>query len=208
MKKSELKELIREEVRKVLKEQKLNEAFTSPILRDLLTRKINHAGRSETELAGAFQKIAKIALDKVPDSAVTKMNPMEAYRKSKSPDVIVFYMSEKGGTNPYAKEAIFSKIEPNSLLALASGDKKFYDVDYNYGTWKDGKPTQIRKNLPGEKGSFSHGGDSIGIRKQSFSLGGRGEQTTGLNTVKRIADVADVAYVIDLAAVRSQYGTE
>ena len=187
-------------------ESVLKEAFASPILRNLLTRELNPNHRNTTTIAGAFQKMAKIALDKVPDSAVTKMNPMEAYRKSRNPDVVVFYISEKGGTNPYSKEDIYSKIEPNSLLAIASGDKKFYDIDFNYKTWKNDKPTLIRKNLPGEKGSFSHGGDSIGIRKQSYSLGGHGAPTTGLNTVKRIADVADVAYVIDLAAVRAQYG--
>lgn len=207
MKLSEFRQIIREEVRYGLKnESVLKEAFASPILRNLLTRELNPNHRNTTTIAGAFQKMAKIALDKVPDSAVTKMNPMEAYRKSSNPDVVVFYISEKGGTNPYSKEDIYSKIEPNSLLAIASGDKKFYDIDFNYKTWKNDKPTLIRKNLPGEKRSFSHGGDSIGIRKQSYSKGGYGAPTTGLNTVKRIADVADVAYVIDLTAVRAQYG--
>jgi hypothetical protein len=195
MKKSELQQLIREEVRKVLQAQKLNEDFASPILKRLLSQK-----RYKTTIAGAFQKMAKVALDKVPDSAITKMSPAAAYRELKKSgtamggtDKVVFYVSENGAVNDYAKDAYYKKIEPGTVLAIATGDNKFYDIDYiKYGSDK-GTTTMIK----------GKSGDSIGVSKS-----GSGYGSTGLYNVKRISEVADVAYVVDLTVLRSQYGTE
>lgn len=193
MKKTELQQLIREEVRKVLQAQKLNEDFASPILRKLLSQKLYR-----TTIASAFQKMSKIALDKVPDSAITKMSPSAAYKELKKSgttgpaDLVVFYVSEKGGTNPYAKEAYYAKINPGELLAIASGDNKFYDIDY-----VGNRDNRIATMRAGKSG------DTVGVRKS-----GSGYGSTGLYNVKRISEVADTAYVIDLAQLRGQFGTE
>jgi hypothetical protein len=184
MKKSELQQLIREEVRKVLQTRKLNEAFASPILRRLLAQKMYRS-----TIAPAFQKMAQIALDKVTDDAITKMDPQAAYKELKKAGskVVVFYVSEKGTTNKYAKDAYYQKIAPGTVLGLASGDNKFYDVsNINYGDDK-GKRTM----------SAGKSGDSIGVQKS-----GSGYGSTGLYNVKRVAEVADVAYMVDLEKLK------
>jgi len=182
-----LRNLIREEVKKSLAAKApINEAFASPILRRLLAQKTYRA-----TIAPAFQKMAQIALDKVTDAAITKMDPTSAYKELKKAGrkVVVFYVSEKGTTNSYAKDAYYQKIEPGTVLGLASGDNKFFDVNYiKYGDDK-GKRTM----------STGDGGDSIGVQKT-----GSGYGSTGLYNVKRVAEVADTAYVIDLEMLKDK----
>jgi hypothetical protein len=182
-----LRSLIREEVKKSLAAKApINEAFASPILRRLLAQK-----NYRTTIAPAFQKMAQIALDKVTDDAITKMDPTSAYKELKKAGrkVVVFYVSEKGTTNTYAKDAYYQKIAPGSVLGLASGDNKFYDVsNINYGDDK-GKRTM----------STGNSGDSIGVQKS-----GSGYGSTGLYNVKRVAEVADTAYVIDLEMLKDK----
>ena len=182
-----LRNLIREEVKKSLATKApINEAFASPILRRLLAQKTYLS-----TIAPAFQKMAQIALDKVTDDAITKMDPTSAYKELKKAGrkVVVFYVSEKGTTNTYAKDAYYQKIAPGSVLGLASGDNKFYDVsNINYGDDK-GKRTM----------SAGKSGDSIGVQKS-----GSGYGSTGLYNVKRVAEVADTAYVIDLEFLKDK----
>lgn len=181
----ELIKLIREEVRKVLSEQSLNEDFKSGILRTLLSRGYKN------DVARAFYNMSKIQLDKVEDKHITKMNPVQAYKtlKKENPNVIVFYMSEKGGTNTYAKDSYSQKIQPNTLLGVASGDNKFYSI--NWPRWSN---SEMGKKGP-SMGTGS--GDNLGVSKT-----GSGYGSTGLYNVKRVAEVADMAYVIDLKALR------
>ena len=182
-----LRNLIREEVKKSLAAKApINEAFASPILRRLLAQKTYRS-----TIAPAFQKMAQIALDKVTDDAITKMDPNSAYKELKKSGrkVVVFYVSEKGTTNTYAKDTYYQKIAPGTVLGLASGDNKFFDVNYiNYGDDK-GKQTM----------SAGKSGDSIGIGKS-----GSGYGSTGLYNVKRVAEVADTAYVIDLEKLKDK----
>ena len=182
-----LRNLIREEVKKSLATKApINEAFASPILRRLLAQKTYR-----TTIAPAFQKMAQIALDKVTDDAITKMDPTSAYKELKKAGrkVVVFYVSEKGTTNTYAKDAYYQKIAPGTVLGLASGDNKFFDVNYiKYGDDK-GKQTM----------SVGDTGDSVGVRKS-----GSGYGSTGLYNVKRVAEVADTAYVIDLEFLKDK----
>lgn len=181
----ELIKLIREEVRKVLAEQSLNEDFKSGILRTLLSRGYKN------DVARAFYNMSKIQLDKVEDKHITKMNPVQAYKtlKKENPNVIVFYMSEKGGTNTYAKDSYSQKIQPNTLLGVASGDNKFYSI--NWPRWSN---SEMGKKGP-SMGTGS--GDNLGVSKT-----GSGYGSTGLYNVKRVAEVADMAYVIDLTALK------
>ena len=183
-----LRNLIREEVKKSLATKApINEAFASPILRRLLAQKTYRS-----TIAPAFQKMAQIALDKVTDAAITKMDPTSAYKELKKAGrkVVVFYVSEKGTTNTYAKDAYYQKIAPGTVLGLASGDNKFFDVNYiNYGDDK-GKQTM----------SAGKSGDSIGVGKS-----GSGYGSTGLYNVKRVAEIADTAYVIDLEKLKDKW---
>jgi len=182
-----LRNLIREEVKKSLATKApINEAFASPILRRLLAQKTYR-----TTIAPAFQKMAQIALDKVTDDCITKMDPTSAYKELKKAGgkVVVFYVSEKGTTNSYAKDAYYQKVAPGTVLGLASGDNKFFDVNYiRYGA-DNGKQTM----------SAGKTGDSVGVQKS-----GSGYGSTGLYNVKRVAEIADVAYVIDLEKLKDK----
>ena len=182
-----LQKLIREEVKKSLAAKApINEAFASSILRRLLAQKTYRS-----TIAPAFQKMAQIALDKVTDDAITKMDPVSAYKELKKAGrkVVVFYVSEKGTTNTYAKDSYYQKIAPGTVLGLASGDNKFFDVNY------------IRYGADANKTTMSTGGsgDSVGIGKS-----GSGYGSTGLYNVKRVAEVADTAYVIDLEKLKDK----
>lgn len=183
MKAQELRKLIREEVRKVLSEQSLNEDFKSPILRRLLSFG-QRTGWKPNTIAKAFYNMSKVALDQVEDSSITKMTPEQAYKtlKKTNPNAIVFYISEKGGTNPYAKDSYYAKIKPGTLLAVASGDNKFYSISTS--------------SLVSKMNIAS--GDNLGVPKT-----GSGYGSTGLYNVKRIAEVADTAYVIDLSELKN-----
>jgi len=185
-----LQKLIREEVKKSLAvKAPINEAFASSILRRLLAQKTYR-----NTIAPAFQKMAQIALDKVTDDAITKMDPQSAYREMKklTDQIVVFYVSEKGATNTYAKDSYYQKIAPGTVLAIASGDNKFYDVNYiKYGADANKQTMGVGKS-----------GDSIGVGKS-----GSGYGATGLYNVKRVAEVADTAYVINLSVLKGQLGT-
>jgi hypothetical protein len=103
--------------------------------------------------------------------------------------IVVFYVSEKGTTNTYAKDTYYQKIAPGTVLGLASGDNKFFDINYiRYGDDKDKMTMSAGKS-----------GDSIGVGKS-----GSGYGSTGLYNVKRVAEVADIAYVIDLEKLKDK----
>ena len=167
--------------------QFLNESFKSPILNNLLRGDGNNRFR---DISTVFYNLAKIALDQVEDSDITKMDPIEAYksfRKTGGTNLIAFYLSEGGGENQYAKESWEKTIAPNTLLAVASGNNEFYSI--NYGRWS----LKASLTTSGDKGA------AVGSAKSSYA---------GLNSVKRVSEVADVAYVIDLDILRAKYGTQ
>lgn len=194
-----LKKLIREEIQKAIKSQ-INEDFTSPILRKLLKGIPGKNGWSSgysKEIAQAFYNMSKIALDKVEDSDIQRMDPALAYKtlkKNGGANLIAFYMSEAGGTNPYAKSTYDGKINPGTLLGIASGDNKFYSI--NWPRWTRGT------NRP-EPTMGLGSGDNLGVGKT-----GSGYGSTGLYNVKRVAEVADVAYVLDLTNLKTTKGTK
>lgn len=184
-----LQKLIREEVKKSLAAKApINEAFASPILQKLLAQK-TYKGT----IASAFQKMSQIAIDKVKDDNIMEMHPKAAYNEMKKfvDTIIVFYVCKQAAVNPYAKDGYGKNIPAGTVLAIASGDNKFYEINYvKYGS-DAGKPTMgIGK------------GDNLGVQKT-----GSGYGATGLYNVKRVAEVADTAYVINLSAMKSQLGT-
>jgi hypothetical protein len=151
---------------------------------------------ADSDLFKWFYGATKIALDKVQDSDIITMTPNEAYRwKGRG---IVFYVSTREKENPYAPyERGYTSvptIPANTLLAIASGDNKFYGT--NYSKWINGGKT-LSKDI-----KITNYDSGIGIGKS-----GRGWNATGLSSVKRISEVSDVAYVVDLDAL-SGYSTE
>ena len=189
-----LRSLIREHVRKVLESQQLDESFKSGILRKLLSTGGN-TWRSSS-WASAFYNATKVALDKVEDSDFVKMDPLTAYKELKkagSPK-IVFYVSEKGGTNPYAKDSYTAKVNADTLIGVATDQNKWYAYGSSGYGWRR---TSANAMTPDGKG-----GD-IGMQKQ-----GSGYGSTGIYNVKRGAEIADVAYVLDLLKIQSKYSTK
>jgi len=181
MKKSELIQIIREEVRNVLR-SRLNEAFKSSILRDII-KTIQGSARfgMVTDFANSFAKQSKIPLDQVTDDDIQEMSPDAAYkmiRKSGDPRLYVVFMNKAGGTNPYAKDKWNTTIPPNSLIAIANGQNMFLHVAYTrYSNEPDLRASKDSSN--------------IGIEKSGGRYG------TGIVNVKRASEVSDVAYVID-----------
>ena len=189
-----LRSLIREHVRKVLESQQLDESFKSGILRKLLsTGGSNWRNQSWSQ---AFYNSTKVALDKVEDSDFVKMDPITAYKelkKSGSPK-IVFYVSEKGGTNPYAKDSYTAKVNADTLIGVATDQNKWYAYGTTGYGWRQKSTSSMQ---PDGKGS------DIGMQKQ-----GSGYGSTGIYNVKRGAEIADVAYVLDLLKIQQKYSTK
>jgi len=193
-----LRNLIREEVKKTLASRSLNEEFASPILRRILIGipgKNGYGSGYSKEIAQAFYNMSKVALDKVEDSEIQKMDPSLAYKtlkKNGGENLIVFYISEQDKENPYAKDSYTKQIKAGTLLGIASGDNKFYSM-----AWQKYAKVRSATMIPGT-------GDNLGIHNKS----GSGYGSTGLYNVKRVSEIADVAYVIDLSNLKTTKGTK
>ena len=167
-------------------ETKLNEAFKSSKLASLFR---DTRGQIDKNLAQAFYRMSKIKMDQVEDHDIIEMDPKTAY-KDKRESAVYFYFTRNEKENPYATSEYAGdrRIPANTLLAITNGKNEFYGVNWNrYGV----------KAYVMNLGSV---GDSAGIGKSHSKYGG-----TGLSNVKRISDVADVAYVIDLNILRNRY---
>ena len=178
--------------------ESLNEAFGSAILAGILTGK---GDKVDKQLAKAFYGKTKLALDKVQDEDIITVDPMTAY-KEKSENTIVFYISDNEKENPHAPSDGYSsnKVIPGGgyLLALASGSNKFYD-----NVWTSNGRFGVRKNTDRSLKAVDNGSvDSVGISKKY-----KGWDATGLYNVKRIAEVADRAVVINLSLLQQKYST-
>lgn len=175
-----------------LNESNVNEAFKSSLLANLFTR---DGGKFDQALAKGFYNATKVKLDLVEDEDLLTMDANSAY-KNKQSDTIIFYISDTPKENPYAPSDAYSSAKnipgEGYLLAVASGDNKFYDNAWSrYSKEKSFK--QVDNNPS----------DSIGIGKR-YS----GWDATGLYNVKRISEVADRAVVINVALLKQKYSSE
>lgn len=181
--------------------QKLNEAFSSQILRNLF-----NGGGVHGTLPEAVYGKTKIALDKIQDDDLIVTTPQDAY-KSKGENSIIFYISDHEKVNPYADTVAGGKhhIIPGGeyMLAVADENNKFFvDRDTNMeldnaqkmsGKWRSSRSIETDKQ---------RGEETIGINKTN-----KGFQGTGLISIKRIAEVADRAIIIDVDALQQRYST-
>jgi len=168
----------------------VTEAFKSSMLASLFRTK---GAKFDSTLAKAFYGTAKIKMDLVEDEDILVVNPETAY-KNKQVDSIIFYVSDVPKENPYAPSDAWSdhKTIPGEgyLLAVASGENAFYTKSWG----------KYDKQYKLTKGSES---DSVGISKKY-----KGWDGTGLYNVKRIAEVADRAIVLNMALLRQKYSAE
>lgn len=172
------------------------ESFKSSMLSGLFTRQ----GTFDASLAKAFYGATKLKLDQIEDEDLLTTSPTLAY-KNKQNDSIIFYISDTEKPNPYAPSDAYytSKTIPGEgyLLAVASGDNKFYDNAWTGGRWDRNAKNRTLKQVD------NNPSDSIGINKK-YS----GWDATGLYNVKRISEVADRAIVINIALLRQKYSAE
>jgi hypothetical protein len=174
--------------------ESLNEAFASQKLAELFTRR---NGTLDKSLAKAFYGSTKVALDKVQDEDIITTDPQSAY-KAKQDNTIIFYISDNEKKNPHAP---YDAYESNGtipgggyLLAVTTGGNKFYD-----NAWA----SRSQKNTDRALKQVDNGSvDSIGISKKY-----KGWNGTGLYNVKRIAEVADRAIVINIDLLKQKYST-
>jgi len=147
----------------------LNEALSSSILSSILDLKY-----ANKDLLKQVYDNSKIQLDKIKDSDLTVVTPREASRWKGNG--LVFYVSLREKQDPYTDGNV---IPANSLLAVVTGERAFITV-------------KTIRNLNSYRKTFAsvdrinRGDSSIGIDK-----------TQGLWNVKRIAEVSDIAYILD-----------
>jgi hypothetical protein len=153
------------------------------------------AGKFDASLAKAFYGATKLKLDQIEDEDLLTVSPDSAY-KNKQEGTIVFYISDTEKPNPHAPSDAYyaNKTIPGEgyLLAVTSGDNKFYDnVWANYRTNVKDRTLRTVDNNPS---------DSVGIGKKY-----KGWDATGLYNVKRIAEVADRAIIVNVALLSQKY---
>jgi len=175
----------------------LAEAFKSSLLSSLF---INKYGKFDKDLAKSFYGTAKVKMDIIEDEDLLTIDPQTAY-KNKQADTIIFYISDTPKENPYAPSDGYSDHRhipgEGYLLAVASGDNAFYTSVWGGGHFSRGNRERSLKKV--DNGST----DSIGISKKY-----KGWDGTGLYNVKRIAEMADRAIVLNMALLRQKYSSE
>ena len=174
----------------------LNEAFKSMRFAELFMSTSRYSGKKsmKKDLVKAFYNSTKVNLAKIEDEDLLTSDPQTVY-KNKTDDTIVFYISDNEKENPYAPYDAYSsnKTIPGGgyLLAMATGRNEFYGVEWS--RYSGGRSLSKRDNNPS---------DSVGISKKY-----KGWDATGLYNVKRIAEVADRAVVLNIALLRQKYST-
>ena len=172
----------------------LNEAFASMKLSKLFT---STRGKVDKSLSGAFYGKTKVALDKVQDEDLIDTDPMTAY-KAKQTNSIVFYISDTEKENPHAPSDGYRSNQTipggGYLLAVASGGNEFYTNSWS-SRYSDNSKRTLTK-------SPNNSSDTVGISKKY-----KGWDATGLYNVKRIAEVADRAVVINIDLLQQKYST-
>lgn len=175
----------------------LNESFKSMRFAELFMSTSTYSSdkKFNKELVKAFYNRTKINLQKIEDEDLLTIDPVTAY-KNKTPNTIVFYISDNQKENPYAPRDAYSsnKTIPGGgyLLAMGTGKNEFLGVQWS-------RYSQERSLSRVDK-SDSYG--SVGISKKY-----KGWDATGLYNVKRIAEVADRAVVINVELLQQKYST-
>ncbi len=169
----------------------VTESFKSSMLAGLFMR----SGKFDANLAKAFYGATKLKLDQIEDEDLLTVSPDSAY-KNKQEGTIVFYISDTEKPNPHAPSDAYytNKTIPGEgyLLAVTSGDNKFYDnVWVSYRSGSRDRTLRTVDNNPS---------DSVGIGKKY-----KGWDATGLYNVKRISEVADRAIIVNVALLSQKY---
>jgi hypothetical protein len=175
-----------------LNEGNLNEAFKSAKLSNLFS--VGSAGTKD--LAGAFYNFSKLAIDKIEDYDIIEMDPQTA-RKEKRANAVYFYVVTNQKVNPYSETGTIPStwnnglIQSNTLLAITNGQNEWYSTAYSsYSKTETLKVASSREAAAG----FD--------KRDSKRYDG-----SGITSVTKVAELADIAYVIDLDVLKARYST-
>ena len=162
----------------------INEALKSSKLRS-----ISKALYSDRDLLKKLYGTYALALYKITDDEVITMDPNTAYKDRNMGNSLVFYVTTREKENPFANSEYgrptHSTIPANSLLAITTGDNLFLGYNRDRYSWASAGGGRVK----GDKS----GSGSFGISKDY-----KGYDASGLYSVKRVSEIADVAYVIPL----------
>ena len=184
----------------------LNEALASSKLRGLIDIK-----KSGKELMKGIYGLAKIALDKVTDDMIiSNSNPVEVYKKAKTfGNVIVFWISRNEKENDYAPSSGYKStrypdmIPGNCLLAVSNGRNEMFQNDSIWTRNDDMKVGKKNTRRLKNMGKYPGSKDTVGVNKSHNQYSG-----TGLGNIKRIAEVSDECYIINLDTLRASLSTD
>lgn len=184
-------ESFQEFVENKLNEGTLNEAFKSAKLANLFA--VGSAGTKD--LAGAFYNFSKLAIDKIEDYDIIEMDPQTA-RKEKRANGVYFYVVNNQKENPYIEGKIPNTynngiIQSNTLLAITNGSNEWYSTSYS--RYSKSETLAITKTRE----------DASGFDKRDSKR----YDGSGITSLTKVAELADIAYVIDLDVLKARYST-
>lgn len=188
-------ESFQEFVENKLNEGVLNEAFKSAKLANLFS-----VGSASTkDLAGAFYNFSKLAIDKIEDYDIIEMDPQTA-RKEKRNNAVYFYVVTNQKVNPYSETGTIPStwnnglIPSNTLLAITNGQNEWYSTAYN--RYSGGSSETLKLATSREAAA---GFDKRDSKRYDGS---------GITSITKVAELADIAYVIDLDVLKARYSTQ
>jgi hypothetical protein len=164
-------------------EMLLTEAFNSSIIQNMTANKKGGLGKTFYD---ALSKMG-IAASTLTNADLTPVTPQDAEKLTKQdPNLILIYYSSKEKKNPYTNDSWYSKVDGDCVLAVVKG-KLYMALKYDRYASKGGKAEYnlvpaIDKNAGQALG---------GVEKTGGKYG------SGLTSLKRMADVTDVVYVIN-----------
>lgn len=170
----------------------LLEAFNSSILQSVVTKQ--RQGGIDKKFFDVLSKIG-VAASEVTNLDITTLAPADAAKfAAANPNQILIYYSTTEKENPYCSKDgkyYYGTIKADVPLAVVKG-KLFMGLSYDRWASKGGKAEY--KLVAG-----TDAGTSLGLdNKQSSGYG-----SSGINTLKKMADISDVVYAINPDTVPS-----
>ena len=185
-------------------EELVAEALKSSILANLLTlgNGSKWGKQNNSEIIKYLYAKAKLKFDEIEDADIITMDPRDAYKSKPATDQIIFYVTQNEKENPFFPNDggdNYAVIPANTLLAVANGNNDFYGVKWQGGVGRFGRGGYKGISNVGRKENDA----DLGINKRRS-----GYDSSGLTSIDRISKIADVAYVIDVTALRQRFSTE
>lgn len=166
------------------------EAFNSSILQRITNAKEGAIGKA------FYDTLSKmgIAASEITNLDMSVLTPEEAERHAKTNinDILIYY-SEKLKPNPFSEDYQYREIAADAVLAVVKG-KLFMGLQYD--RWAKGSKAEYKIVPAGDQSK------ELGLKDKSGSKYG-----SGITTLKKIAAISDIVYVINsdmVAAHRTQ----